>query len=113
MVALTLFAMLQHPMVQRSDIADVRRRPAVISLTNAGNHAFLNRVLNVPGDEALTPGVMNLRQPHNLDINAFSEQRIALKFGCYAGVMIPGFKLIFPGNGRGVVITDARSGGDD
>src|SRR5258708_33765648 len=62
--------LLQREPVEIGNIANMRRCPAVRSITNIGGRTFLTRCRDGKGDESLLAGIVNLWQAHHRNANA-------------------------------------------
>src|SRR5260221_14454719 len=65
--------LLQREPVEIGNIANMRRCPAVRSITNIGGRTFLTRCRDGKGDESLLAGIVNLWQVHYRSANALRQ----------------------------------------
>src|SRR5260221_14275788 len=71
--------LLQREPVEIGNIANMRRCPAVRSITNIGGRTFLTRCRDGKGDESLLAGIVNLWQAHHRRAKALRQ----LGKGCF------------------------------
>src|SRR5260370_20514663 len=107
------FVLLQRKLVETGNIENMRRRPAIESVTYVRRDSLLTSQLDRVGDEALLDRIVDLRKTHHRHVHTTLRHGSPCYFRSFTRIRVVGIEIVFGCGFTWNSVPHSSPGGDE